>query len=81
MMTRLLLFAILAAFLGCAPPEASGQPGPKSKVQNESARGTSIVVFGSSLSFDPKTCRRGQAGFGWGLGSVQVNVLGRDDGF
>lgn len=41
---------------------------------------TGIVVDGTRLSFEPKTCTTGQTGFAWGLGSVQVKVLGHEDG-
>ncbi|MEQ8789950.1 MAG: FKBP-type peptidyl-prolyl cis-trans isomerase [Pirellulaceae bacterium] len=54
---------------------------PSENVPSESGPpGTRIAVDGASLEFSPKTCLRGQAGFGWGLGSVRVNVLGRDAG-
>lgn len=43
--------------------------------------GTQFTVTKTSIRFDPKTCVRGSAGLGWGLGSVGVNVLGREDGY
>jgi hypothetical protein len=41
---------------------------------------TAIQVKGSTLTFDPKTCNKGQAQAPWGLGSVQLKILGRKDG-
>lgn len=32
------------------------------------------------MSFDPKTCEKGEAGFPWGQGSVHVKILGREEG-
>lgn len=45
------------------------------------AKPSLIEVEKSALSFDPQTCVRGGVGFAWGLGSVSVNVLGREMGF
>ncbi len=55
----------------CGALAACGEP---------DASPTDVLVEGSRLSFDPKTCREWEAGFGWGLGSVRVKVLGREKG-
>src|SRR5262245_2077278 len=41
---------------------------------------TKVVVAGTKLTFDPKTCTEGKGGFGWAQGSVHVTVLGRENG-
>ncbi|MEX2214707.1 MAG: FKBP-type peptidyl-prolyl cis-trans isomerase [Phycisphaeraceae bacterium] len=60
-----------------APDPFEAKPRIDKKPQ-ERVKGTFIKVEESSLTFDPRTVLRGNAGFGWGLGSVQVNILGRD---
>ena len=62
-----LVCALLAIGVGCDSPHSPVQ----------ASAGTPIRVQGSSLTFQPATCMRGQARFGWGLGSVEVNILGR----
>lgn len=41
---------------------------------------SAVVVEGTKLSFDPKTCTEGHRRVDWGLGSYGVNILGHKDG-
>ncbi len=64
---------IVAAYYGCPqqqPIEAPAETVPLTPVKN----------FETGLEFDPATAAPGQAGFGWGLGSSSVNIIGRRDG-
>lgn len=61
-----LVFAL--CLTGC-----SRQPGPV-------AAPTSMTVTETSITFDPATCRPERATLHWGLGSVTVEIIGRDDG-
>jgi hypothetical protein len=46
----------------------------------EAPASSKVVVEGTSLTFDPKTCTEGRGQFFWGLGSCAVRVLGREGG-
>ncbi|WP_161604763.1 FKBP-type peptidyl-prolyl cis-trans isomerase [Roseiconus nitratireducens] len=89
MIRRIIVTAAWVTLVGCDDPIGSDSASASPKTPVEAFRdqekiggkATLIDVDGSSLEFDPNTCVRGQAGFGWGLGSVQVNVHGRDRGF
>lgn len=70
---------LMIALLLCAAPAGAAETQKPNEQQR--AQGTRITVEKQSLSFDPRTVMRGQAGFGWGLGSVGVAILGREDGF
>jgi hypothetical protein len=51
------------------------EPKPaQGKVENQ-RKATPITVTKEEIRFGPKTCVRGNAGFGFGLGSVRVMVL------
>ncbi len=71
----LLIAAVSASNLLTAPPDNT-----QTKQAAEAVVGTGIEVGKGWLSFDPATCKRGSAGFGWGLGSVRVEILGREKG-
>src|SRR6476619_4087848 len=43
------------------------------------AKSTAVVVEGTRLTFDPRTCTEGGGGFAWGLGSLSVKIVGRKD--
>jgi hypothetical protein len=70
MKARLLPLLVVVSFVAASAP-AQDKGGKKS---------SPITVKGASLTFDPKTCTQGQAGYGWALGSVSVKVLGHRDG-
>jgi len=74
--TTAILIGLPVVLLTTPPGKLAGQPPGKP----EPRLLTPILVEKSSLTFNPATCMRGSAGFGWGLGSVQVNVLGRENG-
>lgn len=87
-MIRIILTAVLTTLVGCGAPTASDSASESPKApdgdrsgQSESGKKTFIDVAESSLAFHPGTCVRGKAGFGWGLGSVQINIHGREHGF
>jgi len=65
-----LLITVVFAFVG-STLAGDGEP------RNAS---TKVVVTGTKLSFDPRTCKEGEGGFPWALGSVHVKVLGHQDG-
>lgn len=84
---------VLAGSTQAFDAPATGEPSDRSQQATDDAKqvvgtppdskteSTLIEVVGEkSISFDPKSCLRGGAGFGWGLGSEGVNVLGRKDG-
>jgi hypothetical protein len=65
----LIIGVVCGTLVACGEPsEPGGDPASE------------IVVEGTKLSFDPKTCKMGESGFGWGQGSVHVKVLGRHEG-
>jgi peptidylprolyl isomerase len=53
--------------------------GAQAKVEKPQ-KATPISASKEEIRFDPKTCVRGGAGFGFGLGGVRVMVLGREKG-
>jgi peptidylprolyl isomerase len=56
--------------------EPKPAPGKVEKPQ----KATPISATREEVRFDPKTCVRGGAGFGFGLGGVRVMELGRENG-
>jgi len=73
-MNRLQIFTIVAVWGFTWPPQSDlfAQSGkPSTNIQ---------VIDGKKITFDPKTCTNGVAGFGWALGSVRVEVLGTEKG-
>lgn len=70
---RLTCVCFLVVFVAAAPAgsEERGAERPK--------KSSPVAVEGRRLTFDPKTCLEGEGGFAWGLGSVHVHVLGRED--
>jgi hypothetical protein len=70
---RLTCVCVLAALVAAAPVGSDERGGGRSE------KSSPVVVEGRRLTFDPKTCTEGEGGFAWGLGSVHVRVLGRED--
>jgi len=56
------------------------EPKPAQGKVEKPQKATPITMTKDEIRFDPKTCSRGNAGFGFGLGSVRVMVLGREKG-
>lgn len=74
---RLWFTPTLLVVIGCSgAPEAVAPVVPAQPMPAAPLPTTPIMVEGKRLSFDPKTCTRGEAGFDWSLGSVRVKVLG-----